>query len=256
VSLTVEELAKKMMWKGKEDFQGHEDDFVNAETFILRGQDIQESMRKRSKETNKKITAMAQTIKDVKSHYEATLKAETARQQKRLTELRTERDEAIEEADKEKVDAVESEMADLYEATSKPMQREDEEEDSEEIVEFTDWHKGNSWYTLRGTKSGDKAMTEYADNLSKLPENKILPYERRLKVVTDLVKKAYPENFKQRATSRVTTVESPSAGTKKRKHSARDLTDDQRSVMRNLIEFGDMTEREYIDDLVKIGDLK
>jgi len=254
--VTVEALAQDLGWKPRDDFQGHEDDYVGPDEYIRRSKNIQESMRTHLKENKRKLAKMDQALKDIKVHYDNISRADAAKNNKRLTELRKERDEAIEEADKEKVDAVENEMADLYETASKSMKDDSPPDNSEEREAFTDWHKGNSWYGLKGTGAGNKKMTDYADKLSEIPENKALPYEDRLEFVTEKVREKYPQNFKQRTTPKVNAVETPNGTTKRRKYSARDLTPDQKSVMRSLVEFGDMTEKEYIEDLIKTGDLK
>ena len=150
--VTVDSLAQELGWKPQDDFQGHEDDYVGPDEYIRRSKDIQDSMRKHLKENKKKLSSMDQTIKDIKIHYDNVAKAETTQNNKRLIELRKERDEAIEEADREKVDAVESEMADLYETASRSMQREDTtrgQGDPEEVSNFMDWHKDNAWYDFK-----------------------------------------------------------------------------------------------------------
>ncbi len=254
---TVDSLAQELGHKPKDEFQGHEDDYVDAAEYIRRSKDIQDSMRKHLKENKRKLGAMDQTIKDIKTHYDNNTKVEASRNQKRLAELRVERDEAIEEADKKKVDTIESEMADLYETASRAMQKDDiPEPDPEEVEEFLDWHKDNPWYRLKGTNAGDVTMAKYADKLSDLPENRALPNERRLKVVTELVKKAYPEKFKpKKSPPAKNLVEGAQGPGGKRQFTAKDLSSEQRKTMNNFVTRGIMTEKKYINDLAEIGEL-
>ena len=252
---TVEELAQELGWKPQTDFQGHEDDYVGPGEYIRRSKDIQTSMRKHLKENKTKLASMDAALRDIKVHYETTTKAQEKIHKKQIEALRKQRIEAIEEGDPEKVDAVESEMAELYETASRPMQEDRPQVNPEEEDAFVDWQANNPWYSVKGV-GGDNEMTKYADSLADLPENRLLPYERKLNIVTEKVKAVFPEKFKQKSRPGVNPVEGPSPGSNRRKYSARDLSDEQREVMRNFVKAEVMTEKQYIDDLVKQGELR
>ena len=221
---TVEELAQDLGWKPQEDFQG--ENYVGAAKYIRRSKDINKNLGNRLKETNRKLTSVEGSIQGIKAHYEANTKAQAIQYEKQLGELRQQRVEAIEEGDTERVDAVESEMADIYETTSRrPPPSNDVQVDPEEEEAFEDWMGENSWYS----KGGNQEMMKYADDLADLPENKILPYERKLKFVTARIKEVFPENFKPTPRAAPNPVEAPSRGSSKRRYSSRDLNPEQKN---------------------------
>ena len=98
-------------------------------------------------------------------------------------------------------------------------------------------------------------MTAYADKLAELPEYKFLPYERKLMAVTEIVKQKFPDKFNGGARPQASRVEGGRPSGTSRTYSARDLTSEQRSVMRNFVEYGVKTEKEYIAELAKLGEI-
>lgn len=247
---TVEELAQELGWKPQDDFQGHEDDYVGPDEYIRRSKDIQTSMRTHLKENKRKLASMEGALRDIKVHYEANTKAQAVKHEEQLVELRQQRIEAIEEGDAARVDAVENKMAKLYETTSE-QPREEVKVNPEEEEAFDDWMAENPWYS----KGGNREMMKYADDLADLPENRVLPYARKLKFVTEKVKEAFPESFKTTPKAAPNPVEAPSRGSGKRRYSSRDLNPEQKTVMRNLVANKMMTEKQYIADLVAQGEI-
>jgi hypothetical protein len=256
-SLTIEKLAKEMGWKGSDEFQGREDDYVDAAEYIRRSKDIQDTMRKHLNDNKRKMTDMERGIQDLKLHNERVFKVQLEKQKREIDELRKQRREAIEEGDVEKVESLDGRMLDLYNLTETPDEPSVPPPDPEEAASFADWCKSNPWYFKDG--SGDREMTDYADRMADLPEYAALPYERKLKVVTDLVKKAYPEKFKSNPdrpkAPANNLVEAPKGSPAKRQFTSRDLSEDQKKIMENFVKRGIMTEKQYINDLVEIGEI-
>jgi len=249
---TIESLATEMGWKPKTDFQGNEDDYVDAATYIRRSKDIQDTLRQHLKDNRKKMTSLEKGIEDLRIHNERVYKAEIARQKEQLEALRSQRKEAIEEGDVAAVEQIEQKMNQLN-VEDKPQEQ---KVDPEEYQAFSSWLKTNTWYNLEGVTEGNKDLTQYADKLAELPEYQILPYPQRLKKIAVKVTEMFPEEFQPKNKKPANTaVESPSLRAAKKKHSARDLNDDQRDIMRNFVRNGIMSEQEYIDDLVKLGEL-
>lgn len=249
---SLETIAIEMGWKPKSEFQGNDEDYVDAATYIRRSKDIQDTMRQHLKENKRKLTALEKGIEDLRQHNERVYKVQLEKQKEEIERLRQERRTAIEEGDVDKVEALEQKMSKLSE---KPEEK--PQVDPEQYSMFTEWIKGNQWYNLDGVTEGDADMTAYADNLADLPEYQALPYKQRLNKVTAKVKEMFPEHFKGNGKPKaaVNPVEAPRMKAAQKKFSARDLNDDQKSIMRNFVRSGIMSEQEYIDDLVKIGEL-
>jgi len=252
--VTVKAIAKEMGWKGPDDYQGHEDDYVDAPEYIRRSKDIQDSMRQHLKDNKRKMSDMDRGIQDLKSHNEHVFKVQLSKQKQQIDELRKQRREAIEEGDVEKVDSLEGKMSTIYSSAEPPPDTPPSPKtDPEEIANFEGWNKTNPWYRGKDGK-GNKGMTEYADRMADLPEYALLPYDRKLKTVTGLVRKAYPEQFRSK-TPGVNSVEAPQGSGGKRQFTSRDLSSEQKNIMDNFVKRGIMTEKKYINDLAEIGEI-
>ena len=255
----VEDLATEMGWKPKDDYQGYDADYVDAATYIRRSKDINDSMRQHLKENKRKMTSMEKGLEDLKAHNERVFKTQLTKQRREIEELRKQRTEAIEQGDVAKVDKLEEEMSDLFGsalATAKPQPDKGDQPDPEQYKTFAGWHQQNPWYGVQGVAEGNVELTNYANHLADLPEYGGMSYENKLAKVTSKVREMFPEQFKaSRQKTAINPVEGPSMRVPKAKHTARDLTDDQRSIMRNFVKRGLMTEQQYINDLVKIGEL-
>lgn len=252
--VTVEALASDLGWKPKDRFQGDDETYVDAATYIRRGEDIKESMRQHLKDNRQKMTAMERGIQDLKTHNERVFKVQLEKQRKEIEDLRSKKREAIEEGDADKVDQIEGEMLRRYNSMEEADTPQSAPElNQEEVSAFDGWRKTNDWYGVKGS-GGDNDMTLYADRMANTPEYANLPYERKLKVVTELVKKAFPDKFRKAPSSNA--VEGARTTTTKRTFTTRDLSGDQRAVMKNFVNRGIMTEKQYIADLAQIGELQ
>jgi hypothetical protein len=122
------------------------------------------------------------------------------------------------------------------------------------VEKFDGWKAKNDWYSVQG-QGGDTDMTAYADKLANLPEYDALPYDRKLTAVTEMVKKAFPEKFQTQVAPTANPVEAPSGTGSKRQFTSSDLSQEQRGIMNNFVKRGIMTEKQYIKDLVSIGEI-
>ena len=256
---TVESLATDMGWKPKDNFQGDDETYVDAATYIRKGEDIKESMRMHLKDNRRKMTALERGIDDLKVHNDQVFKVTLAKQQREIEELRSQKREAIEEGDADKVDQIEGQMLEKYNTMEEPAKRPPEPPTpkEEDVSAFDGWRNTNPWYNVKGSNGGDTDMTTYADRMAELPEYAALPYDRKLASVTQLVKKAFPEKFKAEPgrTPSANAVEAPRGVISKKQFSSRDLSTDQKAIMSNFVKRGIMTEKQYIADLASIGEV-
>lgn len=237
----IEQIAKDMGWRGEEDFSGDPEDFVDAETYIRKGAEIQDTMRKHIKEQNKKMNSMSAVLEELKSHNEAVYKAEVARLEKEVKALKAERRAAIEEGDVDKVESLDEQI------DSMTITRPERKPDNGQVEVFNSWLKKNPWY------DEDDEMADYADARSS--EYKGLSYDRVLAMVAQDVKRVFPEKFPEKRPPAKSPVESPTRTSKTKTYTKADLNAEQREIMSNFVSQGVMTEKQFIEDLVKIGEL-
>ena len=200
-----------------------------------------------------KMDEMSRGIDDLHSHYQQVSRVQIAKQQKEIDQLRSQKKEAIEEGDADRVEEIEGEMLDKYNSMESPPPKQPPAPAPQDVKAFDGWTAKNDWYSVQG-RGGDSQMTAYADRMAEQPEYAALPYDRKLTAVTELVRKAFPEKFRTGA-PQANAVESPQGSPGKRQFTERDLSGDQRSIMNNFVKRGIMTKKQYISDLADIGEL-
>ena len=247
---TIEDLAEEMGWNP--DFQG--EDYVSAAEYIRRGGEIQKTMRDHMRSQKSQIQELKQTIDDAKSHYESVYKVQIKSMKKELSRLKELKKEAIEDGNSDRVDELDEQIDELKNIPDE-IPKSAQKADPAIAEAFQEWQTKNSWY------GNDTELSNYADAQSNLDKYKGLPYPTLLKKVTDDVKAMFPEKFPKTPgtpSPKKKTVESPTnPGNRShvKKYTRSDLTEEQQRIMRSFVAKGVMSEQEYIDDLVKIGQL-
>jgi len=246
----VEALAKEMGWRPKEDFAGDETDFVNAKTYIRKGQDIQDSMRKSLKSQKQQLSDMTDSIAELKAHNERVYKAEVANLKKELISLKTQKKVAIEDGDVEKVNEIDEQIDAVKGSIKEPepvkKTAKTQSQGESSTPEFDVWVKQNPWYIT------DDEMGQYADTIA--TENKGLSFKRIANMVDKKVKEAFPEKFSEQKNVNVNRVEgSARRGSSSGKLTEADLTSSQKSIMNQFVRQGIMTKNQYIEDIAKVA---
>ena len=247
----VEILAKEMGWQPKEDFKGDEANYVDAESFIKKGQDIQDSMRKSLKDQKRQLSEMSSSLTELKSHNERVYKAEVGRLKKELAELTDQKKMAIQDGNVEKVNELDGQIDTVKESIAVPEKTEPGEKAVATTDNFDEWAKANPWY------ENDKEMAAYADAIATKHEG--APFKRIATLVSKQVKEMFPDKFSSTPAGTTTTTPSQSrvegAGKKTTtaKFTEADLTDSQKAIMGDFVKQGIMSKKEYIADIATMA---
>ena len=256
----VEELATKLGWKP--DHAG--DSFVDAETYILRSREIQDSMRDHNRDLKAQLNGLQDSVEALKLHNERVYKAEVTKLQAKLDKLNNDRDAAIELADKDAVKQLDGQIEAVKKNLSEPVPQ---SKTTSSNPVYDDWVKDNQWYVT------DKDMASFADTVAQQYQG--APADRVYSLVRQKVAEVWPEKFettkpvettkKQNGLQKVETtpkkanpvgpaspVESPTKSGTKPTFTKADLTQDQQSIMRQFVAQGIMTEDQYISDIAKL----
>jgi len=237
----IESLAKEMGWQGKESFKGDDTNFVDAEEYIRKGQDIQDSMRKSLKDQKHQMVDMSGSLDELKQHNERVFKAEVGRLEKELAGLKAKKKTAIEEADVNEVDKIDEQIDAVKESIEPPSQTKQSVNSK-----FDEWVKDNDWY------KSDKEMSEYADTVADKHEG--APFARVATMVEKQVKEMFPDKFAATKTSpSAPRVEAARKRAATSKFTKADLTGSQKNIMSQFIKQGIMSEKEYIADIAKLA---
>jgi len=198
---------------------------LSAEEFVDR-QRLYEDIRGLKKQ-NRKLQDGLTAMKD----FQATIRSNE--RERVIAELNTAKKTALEQEDYNAVVAIDDKIA---------KQRVPEVPQSNEA--FESWIDDNDWYHQ------NDEMKQYADMIGTgyFQQNPRKDMNDVYKYVTEEVKKRFPDSFENRERSKPNSVEGAGKGRAKtsKRHSAKDLPEDARQIMKTIVRTGTMTEAEYL----------
>lgn len=238
----VEQKALEMGWRPKSEFDGNEEDFIDATEFVRR-----KPLFEKIDNVGKELRETRKALKALQAHHEKVKEAEF---QNAIKALREEKKAALEAGDADKLIAIDDQIADAkaQEILSKTQAK---QEAAAPHPNFIQWASRNTWYRTNAelTVVADQIGAAYAASNPEISPDDVLKY------VEGRVKKLYPEQFTNPNKSRPSAVEGgTSTPTKKPTDDISNypLTDDERKVMMTFVRQGIMTKEKYIEDLKKV----
>jgi type II secretory pathway component PulM len=239
VPSAVEQRALEMGWRPKEEFEGDEEDFIDAQEFVRR-----KPLFEKIEHVGKELKETRKALKALQEHHQ---KVKEAEYQKALQALKAEKKAALEEGDADALIEIDERLASVK-AEEVAQRAEQRQAAQQPHPNFVAWVQKNQWYQsdveLRSV--ADQIGTAYAVKNPEVAPDDVLKY------VEQRIKKLYPENFRNPNRERPSAVEgrtSTPATEKKDSVSDYPLTDDERRVMNTFVRQGIMTKEEYIKDL-------
>ena len=242
----IELRAMDMGWRPKEEFQGDEDDFIEAKEFVRR-QPLFEKIETQSKQ----IKAVSKALEALKTHY---TRVEQAAVEKAITQMKSARKEALSDGDGERFELLDDEIK-KAETSLATIERVQKEPLVEEVVDHPEWkafNTRNPWY------SSTAYMRKYADDVGTELAQKGMSPSDVLREVEKAVRKEFPNKFVNPNKEHAPDVNSSRSnqGPKKLGGDESKLSDSQRKIMNDLVRQKVLTKEEYIADLRNIGELK
>lgn len=236
----IELQAIDMGWRPKEEWQGNENDFIDAKNFV------------RNKSLFDKIDSLSKRVKDqdkalnmLKEHHS---KVEEATRQQVISELKKAKKAAYEDGDVDRAIEIDDEIAkqraiELYE-------KKQEKQDNQLHPDFVSWVEKNSWYAQ------DPSLRAEADALGMAYRqiNQDKSPEEVLEYVTKQVKKLNPDKFKNPNRAAPSIVDS-GTGTRspsKKEADTFQLSAEEERVMKTFVRNGVMSRDDYIKELKKV----
>jgi hypothetical protein len=234
-----EESARAKGWKPKEEFEGDEGKWIGAEEFLKR-----EPLFDRIKQTTNEVKELKKTIEAMATSYKKNVEAEVS---KRLVELRSQKKEAIQIGDVEKVEEIDKAIEEQKQIKADVPKQEDIKPEIKEFVDANPWFNSN------------KEMADFAIAYNKSQVDSGLSLGDALKKTAQAVKRAFPDNFKNQERQKAPpTVETPNheKGVET-KYTVSRLTDDQKRVYEQMVKRHKiLTHEEYFKGLEQIGELQ
>lgn len=244
----IEQKALEMGWRPKEEFEGEEDDFIDAKEFVRR-KPLFDKIEGQSKE----LKAVRKAIDALKEHYS---QREEAAVTSALKRLKAARKEAIENSDGENFENIDLEIKRVETEAAKIKELQRAETVPEIHPEFTGWVNKNPWYRDTGY------MRNWADDFgSKLHmANPDLTPSQVLKKVEEAVRKEFPHKFTNPNKQNAPDVENgrqAGRSTEGKGNSVESQLDERsRKIMNDLVRSKTMTKDEYLKQWKEMNDRK
>ena len=236
----IEQKALDMGWRPRDEFDGTDDEFIDAKEFVRR-----KPLFDKIEQQGKQLKATIKALEGLKQHYTSMREVEYERA---LKALKAERKQALSDGDADRFDVLDDQIKEVESEAAKIQQTKNVPAVQEEVVnpEFQSWVTRNNWYKNVGY------MREFADEVGvRLHQQGLSPTEV-LKQVEQAVRKEFPHKFTNPNKNTAPAVES-SGGTKsagKQKDTV-ELSELERKVMNDLVRSGVLTKEEYISDIKK-----
>lgn len=182
----IELQAMSMGWRPKDQWQGNEDDFVEAKEFVQR-----KSLFDKIDSQSRQIKNITRTLADFKAHYD---NVERAAYQRAYNELKAQRRQALEEEDtrtalqlEDKMEQVQAEYAQKVEQQRVEQASQSKEPDPV----FMQWVQQNQWYVNDPVlhNLADAVGKQYFDSHPTATEHDVFAH------VEKVVKEKFPEKF-------------------------------------------------------------
>jgi hypothetical protein len=191
------ERASTQGWAPLDEWRGDPDKWVDAKTFVERGEQNNFMLRERNDKLFDEMKSMRETLGDLhKRNIEAEERGRKKEHDRIMTSLNAQQREAIEEADVDRFDAIENkkkETLTAFEAESveeeKPVTDNAIPEDVQKDV--TKWIDDNPWYT----KDAALNMEAQGVHMRLQREEPNLTVAENLAKVGEEIAKRYPDQF-------------------------------------------------------------
>lgn len=237
----IELQAMEMGWRPMSEFNGDEDDFIDAKEFVRR-----KPLFDKIERTGSELKQVKRALDALKTHY--TTVHETAYKEA-LANLKQARKQAITDSDGERFDQIDQQIKEVEAAAEKVKQVAQDEPVQEAPVnpKFVEWANRNPWYT-----SVDY-MRAYADKRGvELHQQGLTPLEVLKKVEED-VRKEFPHKFRNSNKDDAPMIENSNArGTSgSNKKDSFQLSPAEERIMNTLIKSDPktFTKEKYIAEL-------
>lgn len=202
----IESRARHMGWAPKEDFRGDPDKWVDADTFVKRGENIMPVLKERNRALEAKMGEMERVLVEMRDWAS---KSEQRSYERALNDLKAKQREAVAYGDVETHDRIAAQMDELVKEHQPPQRQQPQQTDPV----FEQWKSENEWIDK------DPELRSFAISVGNhlgvtkpwLNGRAFLDEAKRL------VQQQYPEKFGNPKRNTVSAVESSAPPPPKRK---------------------------------------
>lgn len=239
---TVNE-AKRQGWVPQEEYDGPADKWVDAETFVKKGKEINAILRKDNEFLKREIAEMKSTMMEFKKF---SADNEKRAYERALAELREQKKQAVSQGDGDKLVEVDDAIEELKEQRAKEAQQAKQAQNQVD-PSFAEWNDENKWF------GKDTELTEEANLIGETIKRRqpTLIGREFLDEVTKRIKKMYPEKFTNANRTKPSPVEATTgnkSNVRAGKYSFNDLPPEAKQACLKFEKQKLLTREEYIKD--------
>lgn len=241
---TVEQRALNMGWTAKEDFKGDPDKWVDAETFVKRGEEFIPFLRANNKKLEAALDAARDEIKGLKKSFkefgEFHTKTEQRAYERALKDLEDQQAAAVQAGD---VAGVKKATEDIVALNKEVRQEAPKGSTGDPSFQeaFDDWAPENAWFDK------DKALTAFAiAEYEDLPES--MSPAARLKAIAKKVREEFPQKFQNERRKAPPAVEGGGTARASSGKTWSDLPAEAKATAERWARQGLITKEQYVKD--------
>lgn len=238
----VEAKARQYGWRPKEEWKGDDSRWVDAETFVKRGDEVipiikadRAKLEKALEKANEEIAEMRDTFSQFKQYHSQT---QARAYQQAMRDLEQRQAQAVEANDLAEVRETTKEIAALAAEMTvgqKPVQRSYEQE-------FNRWKADNAWFET------DTVMRAAAAALGDEAVKKGLEGKAQLDFVSERIRKEFPHKFENPNRTAPAAVEGGGQPPKKSGKGWADLPAEAKAFADRMVKQGLITKDQYAKD--------
>jgi len=254
------DIAKAMDggWKPQEEWEGDDNEWIDARTFNMRG-DLMDRIKSQTSQLrgqDRKIQKLEGTMSQLAEHNR---KMDEVAFKKALNELKGLKRDALDMSDHDQVIEIDEQISELKTYQKESAQQIQPDRDGDTNPEVAEWIDQNKWYVDNTTMRG-AADALALEIVRTNPELRGRPSEV-LEKVTMRLKEEFPSKFNARR--QAPTVAEPGQAdisnrskTSRSKYSSRHLNEVQSEIGRTFVQDGIMKDlNEYASQLAELGEL-
>lgn len=241
---TVEDRARDMGWRPLSEFKGDESRFVDAETFVKKGEEVLPIVKANARKAEEALAKATAEIAEMKDSFREFKKYHSQTEQRALTQARKELEREMSEAVEAKDHRAVREIADDMAALSRDVQTDDQGNPyatPDHAKAVSSWKAENVWF------GSDAAMTGAANAIASELEQQGVKGADQLAEVAKRIRAEFPHKFENERRKAPAAVEG-STPTRKAGKGRADLPAEARTAMDKWVKSGLLTEAQFLKD--------
>jgi DNA repair exonuclease SbcCD ATPase subunit len=238
----IEQKAMSMGWRPKTEFDGNEDEFVDAKEFVGRA-----SLYEKIDAQGRQLKTTIRALNELKEHYTKVREAEF---QRALKQLKSERKEALSAGDGDRFEALDDQIKEVeQEAEELKQVNQQVHQEAQMHPEVASWISRNPWYNQQ------VHMRTYADAVAQELHARGVAGKELLEGIEKAVKKEFPNKFVNPNKANAPAVENSNGSSKKSAGDTFEMTPQEKKIMNDFLRMKNpdgtpfMTREQYIKDL-------